>query len=132
MVVRTIYRERRPWGEFHQYTRDEVSTVKTLIVMPGESLSDQRHRQRTELWISHTNGGYVYLEYDDGRKASFALSVGTEVEIPVGTWHRLECLPNAPAPIRLTEVSFGEFDENDNERRSDRYGRPSPTPRSGS
>ena len=124
------YREKRPWGEFHQYTKHEVSTVKTLIVNPGESLSDQRHQFRTELWISHTVGGRVHLEYADGQKEVVELIVGTEVEIPVGTWHRLECLPDAPAPIRLTEVSFGKFDENDNERRSDKYGRSSPTPRS--
>ncbi len=118
-----IYREKRPWGEFHQYTFNEVSTVKTLIVKVGESLSDQRHRERYELWIFQTAGGKVSLEYPDGQKKVIFPQIGEEIEIPPQTWHMLECLSDAPAPLRVTEISFGNFDEQDNERRSDRYGR---------
>ncbi|MEW6407992.1 MAG: mannose-6-phosphate isomerase [Patescibacteria group bacterium] len=118
-----IYREIRPWGEFHQYTHNEISTVKTLIVKVGEGLSDQRHQKRYELWVFHTLGGRVSLEYVNGRKIIITPPVGGEVEIPPRTWHMLECLPGAPGKLRVTEISFGEFDEQDNERRFDRYGR---------
>lgn len=118
-----ICREKRPWGEFYQYTHNEISTVKTLIVEVGQGLSNQRHQRRYELWIFQTIGGKVSLEYADGRKEKIFPKVGDEIEIPPQTWHMLECLFDAPAPVRVTEISFGNFDEQDNERRFDRYGR---------
>lgn len=118
-----IYEEERPWGKFRQYTFNEVSTVKTILVGPGKRLSDQRHKNRHELWIFHTAGGKITFEYQNGEKKEFHLDVGDEVEIPPMTWHRLECLNSAPAELRLTEISFGQFDESDIERRSDDFGR---------
>jgi mannose-6-phosphate isomerase-like protein (cupin superfamily) len=94
-----------------------------LIVAVGEGLSDQRHRNRTELWVFHSSGGKVTLEYPDGRKVILVPSVGSEILIPVGVWHMLECIPSALSALRVTEVSFGNFDEHDEERRLDRYGR---------
>lgn len=121
-----VYSKKRPWGEFRQYVHNEPCTVKTLIVKPGEGLSDQRHQRRTEFWIFHTSGGKVFLEYPSGAKIVAEPEIGSEITIPAGTWHMLECKPDAPGPLRITEISFGTFDENDEERRSDRYGRGSP------
>lgn len=117
-----VYAEKRPWGEFRQYVYNQVCTVKTLIVNVGEGLSDQRHEKRAELWIFHTPGGKVTLE-SDGNKKILKPAIGSEILIPAGTWHMLECEVDAPAPLRITEISFGNFDEHDEERRFDRYGR---------
>jgi mannose-1-phosphate guanylyltransferase/mannose-6-phosphate isomerase len=113
----------KPWGEFHQYTFNETSTVKTLVVNPGKRLSDQRHKNRHELWIFQNGGGKVSLEYLNGRKKEIFPKIGEEVKIFAMTWHRLECLSTASAPLRVTEISFGKFDEDDIERRSDDFGR---------
>lgn len=118
-----VYVEERPWGQFRQYAHNVVCTVKTLIVKVGEGLSDQRHKNRTELWVFHTLGGKVTLQYQDGTKAILEPEVGSEIVIPAGVWHMLECSPKALAPLRVTEVSFGDFDERDEERRFDRYKR---------
>ena len=125
MVEKTlkVYSEERPWGEFRQYVHNDVCTVKTLIVKVGQGLSDQRHQNRTELWIFHTSGGKVTLEYPNGMKEVLEPEIGSEILIPAGTWHMLECIESASASLRVTEVSFGNFDEHDEERRFDRYGR---------
>lgn len=112
------YTEERQWGAFHQYTHNMPTTVKILVIKPGALLSDQRHKQRSELWVPLDGGLYVVL---DGQK--LFVSPHQEIEIPAGTWHRVGCTTKARKPARILEVSFGHFDENDIERRDDIYGR---------
>jgi mannose-6-phosphate isomerase len=112
------YREERPWGEFNQLVANELCTVKLLTVNPGEQLSLQSHERRSELWLFLDPGGVAEV---DG--AVVHPDPGETVFIPVQGRHRLAALPSAPAPVRLVEVGFGEFDENDIARYEDRYGR---------
>jgi len=49
--------------------------------------------------------------------------IGQEIWLPKGSLHRLGCSDMASRPVRVLEVSFGEFDENDIERLEDSYGR---------
>jgi len=111
-----IIDDQRPWGWFRRYTLNEVSTVKVITVRPGHSLSEQRHRDREELWVSLDDG----LEVRIGDLTTVA-SVGDEFFISKGETHRMSCV--GQDPCRVLEIAFGQFEEDDIERLSDDYGR---------
>ncbi len=113
-----IIDDQRPWGWFRRYTLNEISTVKVITVRPGHSLSEQRHRDREELWVALDDG----LEVQIGGVATVARA-GDEFFIPKGETHRMSCV--GKDPCRVLEVAFGRFEEEDIERLSDDYGRTS-------
>ncbi len=114
--ISKIVDDQRPWGWFRRYTLNERSTVKVIMVRPGHILSEQRHRDREELWVVLDDG----LEVQIGGITTLA-SVGDEFFVSKGETHRMSCVGNDPC--RVLEVAFGRFDEDDIERLSDDYGR---------
>ena len=106
---------KKPWGNFRQFTLNEVSTVKILTVEPHQCLSKQSHRNRDEMWVALDEGAEV--ELDDKR---FKPEKGQEILIPRGTVHRLFAYDTT---CRMLEISFGIFDEDDIIRYEDAYGR---------
>lgn len=106
----------KPWGRFEQYTHNITSTVKILTVEPGGILSQQYHHHRDELWVVLDTGARVELGEE-----TFHPKPGEKLFIPQGTVHRLSC--TGEEPVRILEISFGEFDENDIVRLEDVYGR---------
>ncbi len=106
----------KPWGRFEQYTCNEHSTVKIITVEPGEALSSQYHHKRDELWVTLDPGARIELGdqvlYPEREEKIF---------IPRQTVHRLSAA--ADDPVRILEISFGEFDEADIVRLEDAYGR---------
>lgn len=109
----------KPWGRFEQYTHNLPSTVKIITVAPGGTLSRQYHHQRDELWVVLDPGAKVELGesvlYPDPEEKLY---------IPRETIHRLSA--EGDEPVRILEVSFGEFDEEDIVRLEDVYGRTGP------
>ncbi len=106
---------KRPWGQFEQFTLNETSTVKLLMVNREHRLSYQSHKNRSERW--YCISGQVSAVVD-GR--TFALSPGESLEIPVGAKHRLI---GVAVESTILEISFGTFTEDDIERFEDDYGR---------
>jgi mannose-6-phosphate isomerase len=106
----------KPWGRFEQYTHNLTSTVKIITVAPGGKLSSQYHHQRDELWVVLDKGVRVQLGED-----VLEPEVGEKVFIPRGTVHRLST--SGEREVRILEISFGEFDEEDIVRLDDVYGR---------
>ena len=109
----------KPWGRFEQYTHNLPSTVKIITVEPGGTLSMQYHHHRDELWVVLDAGAKVEL----GEEVLYP-APEEKLYIPRGTVHRLSC--EGEQPVRILEVSFGEFDENDIIRLEDVYGRVGP------
>ncbi|MGP4025562.1 phosphomannose isomerase type II C-terminal cupin domain [Actinomadura sp. 3N407] len=107
--------ERRPWGSFERFTLNEPSTVKIIHVEPGRRLSLQRHRDRDELWVALDPGAVFEVA---GRR--ILPEVGERVLIRAGETHRLSSDGQA---VRVMEIAFGHFDEDDIERLEDEYGR---------
>ncbi|WP_121436126.1 phosphomannose isomerase type II C-terminal cupin domain [Actinomadura pelletieri] len=107
--------ETRPWGSFERFTLNEASTVKIIHVAPGQRLSLQRHRDRDELWVALDPGAVFEVA---GRR--ILPEVGERVFVRAGDTHRLA---SAGPAVRVMEIAFGRFDEDDIERLEDEYGR---------
>lgn len=111
-VTRTV----RPWGRFDQLVTNHPCTVKIITVQPGQRLSLQRHHNRDEMW--HVLDGPVDVVVD---AQPSSLSGGERIWVPRGTTHRLG--NSGSAAVRILEVAFGLFDEDDIERLDDDYDR---------
>jgi len=110
----------KPWGRFEQYTHNLPCTVKIITVAPGGMLSRQYHKKRDELWVVLDPGARVEL---DGKV--LYPEVEEKLFIPRETVHRLSASAGESA-VRILEISFGEFDEDDIVRLEDVYGRAGP------
>jgi mannose-6-phosphate isomerase len=115
-VAPTTTEVEKPWGKFEQYTHNMLSTVKVITVQPGGALSLQYHHRRDELWVVLDDGAQIEL----GDRV-IQPQVGDKVFIPRTTAHRLST--TGDSLVRILEVSFGEFDEDDIVRLEDVYGR---------
>lgn len=108
--------EHRPWGDFRQFTRNETSTVKVITIEPYQRLSLQTHRNRDEEWYVLDGSVTVTLE---GR--TFTMEKHEELYIYAEQQHRVGN-PNG-FPVRILEIAYGDFNENDIERFEDDYER---------
>lgn len=116
MIIKSnIFQVERPWGNFRQFTKSELSTVKIITVMPNEMLSLQSHKKRAEFWHVITGSGIVEIE---GIKIE--TKVGDEHMIEIGEKHRLRA---GPLGIQVLEIATGDFDEEDVVHFEDKYGR---------
>jgi mannose-6-phosphate isomerase len=109
----------KPWGYFEQYTHNLPCTVKIITVQAGGTLSRQYHKKRDELWVVLDPGARVELDAE-------VLHPEPEQKlfIPRQTVHRLSAV--GEVEVRILEISFGEFDEDDIVRLEDVYGRVEP------
>ena len=105
----------RPWGSFIQFTKNESSTVKILALNPNEEFSLQYHENRKEFW--HVLSGTPTIII--GNK-EFTARAGDEFVVEKGEMHRISAKDEE---VRILEISFGEFDEDDVVRIEDKYGR---------
>jgi mannose-1-phosphate guanylyltransferase/mannose-6-phosphate isomerase len=106
----------KPWGRFEQYTHNLPCTVKVITVAPGGTLSRQFHHMRDELWVVLDPGAKVELD-----ERILHPEAGEKLYIPRETVHRLSA--DGDSDVRVLEISFGEFDEEDIVRLEDVYGR---------
>lgn len=113
--MRQPYIEQRPWGKFEQFTHNEKTTVKIIEIHNGRRISLQSHHHREEWWIALDNG--VITEINGEKRI---LNKGEHAFIPSGAKHRLTAVNET---VRVLEIAFGHFDENDNTRYEDDFGR---------
>lgn len=107
----------RPWGAFKQYAFNEEVTVSLMTVQPGQRLSLQSHTGRSELWIVLDDGAEIIVDEQVIHPRRM-----DEIWIPVGAKHRLASLGTE---VRVLEVAFGNWQQEDIVRFSDDYQRPS-------
>lgn len=105
----------KPWGNFEQFTENELVTVKILTVKPQESLSLQYHHKREEFWKVLSGRGEIRIG-----DSVFAGKEGDEYFIGRGQKHRLS---TKKEEIKILEISFGDFEETDIVRLKDKYNR---------
>src|ERR1700679_216618 len=109
------YTEKRPWGNFEQFTHNESSTVKIITVNAGEELSLQYHEKRSEFW-KVLSGNPTITSGDKVIQAK----PGDEFFQQAKQNHRIQA---GTIEARILEVAFGTFDEDDIVRLEDKYGR---------
>jgi len=107
----------RPWGSFKQYAHNRDCTVSLMTVLPGQRLSLQSHTGRAELWIVLDDGAVAQVGEQERRYAA-----GEEIWIQANEKHRLSCAGNKP--VRVLEVAFGNWQQEDIRRYADDYRRP--------
>lgn len=107
--------EKRSWGNFEIFTKNKKTTVKILTIKPKQKFSLQYHENRKEFWKFLDNPAKVTL----GNK-TFRVKKGEEIIVPKKTKHRIEAYSK---PVKVLEISFGNFNEKDIIRIEDDYGR---------
>ncbi len=105
--------ERREWGEYKVldyklHADKNNSLVKELILTPGQHISYQRHKQRTEVWTFTEGVGELIL---DGKVQK--VYRGNVAVIEAGKKHAIKALTE----LHIIEVQIGdELTEDDIER----------------
>ena len=114
LVVKEII---KPWGSYKTFEKDKGFLVKRITVAPGEILSLQSHKHRSEHWL--VASGVATVECD-GEKSY--LNQFESISIPQGAKHRLS--NESKEFLQVVEVQFGEIlSEDDITRYEDKYQR---------
>jgi len=109
--------EQRPWGHFEVLLDEPAYKVKRVVVEPGERLSLQFHRHRSEHWFFVLGKGLATVADQE-----IAVCAGLSTDIPSNTQHRME--NTGDVPLVFIEVQRGtNLDEDDIVRLQDDYGR---------
>jgi mannose-6-phosphate isomerase len=106
----------RPWGFFKQYANNKPSTISLMTVHSYKQLSLQSHTRRAELWIILDAGAVVQVGED-----ILHPNPGDEIWIPAAAKHRLS---STGPTVRVLEVAFGDWQQEDITRYEDDFGRP--------
>lgn len=105
----------RPWGFFRQFCENTPATVKILNINPASSLSLQSHAKREEFWHVISGNGQAIIG-----DTLEEINIGDEMVIPFNVKHRLIA---GPVGLKIMEISYGDFSEDDFIRYEDKYGR---------
>jgi mannose-1-phosphate guanylyltransferase/mannose-6-phosphate isomerase len=106
----------RPWGSFKQFANNRPCTVSLMTVLPGQRLSLQSHIGRAELWIVIDDGAKVQVG-----EVEKLYNAGDEIWINAEEKHRLSCAGDKE--VRVLEVAFGNWQQDDIKRYDDDYQR---------
>jgi len=109
----------RPWG-YYRVLHNELGVVKVkeLVVMPGKSLSMQRHKDRAEHWFITKGVATVYTI--DSKTTDHELlgeyKMFDTLHIKRNEWHQLA--NQTESPLRIVEIQYGDScSEDDIERK---------------
>ena len=116
LVVKEII---KPWGSYKTFEKDKGFLVKRITIAPGEALSLQSHKHRSEHWL--VASGVATVECD-GEKSY--LNQNESIFIPPGAKHRLS--NENKEILKVVEIQFGKhLSEGDITRYEDKYKRES-------
>lgn len=105
---------RRPWGNFRQFVLNKKCTVKLLTLNPHQELSLQSHKHREENWYFLGNA----IAQVGNKKIH--VKEGDFIHIKKNQKHRIIA---GGSKVRLLEIATGTFNEDDEKRYEDEYGR---------
>lgn len=107
----------RPWGNYQSLVKDKEWQVKLIEVKPGERLSLQKHKFRSEHWVIVCGTAKVEIDGEE-----IILNKNQSTYIPVGSKHRLT--NPGRNNLKIIEIQSGSYlGEDDIERFEDNYGR---------
>ena len=97
----------RPWGYYRVLHDVPGMKVKELTVNPGQRLSMQRHKLRSEYWIvSDGNAAIDRLMGSGYALPGMNLEKHDSVDILIDEWHQLK--NPTDKPLRIVEIQYGE------------------------
>jgi cytidyltransferase-like protein len=108
----------RPWGYYRVlHTVGSEVKLKELTVNPGQNLSMQRHKNRSEFWFVAQGQGQVYtINKSTDTDLKTNLEIFDTTFIDQQEWHQL--VNKTDAPLKIIEIQFGtECEEQDIERK---------------
>ena len=107
----------KPWGSYKTFEKDKDYLVKIITVNPGEKLSLQSHKHRSEYWLIIS--GIATVECDG--KISY-LNRNESIFIPQCSKHRLS--NENKEILKVFEAQYGDrLSESDIIRYQDEYDR---------
>jgi mannose-6-phosphate isomerase-like protein (cupin superfamily) len=98
----------RPWGYYTVLHTDGPGIkVKELTVDPGQKLSLQRHRLRSEFWfVAHGCASVYTLNSSNSVELIGVYEANQHLWIDTQQWHQLANESNSP--LRIIEIQYGE------------------------
>jgi D-beta-D-heptose 7-phosphate kinase/D-beta-D-heptose 1-phosphate adenosyltransferase len=97
----------RSWGSYTVLNEVPGAKIKTLRVMPGRTLSMQRHQHRSEYWMVTEGTCMINMSLPgDMQNPPKILGKYDEWRIPKGAWHQLANPFSQPCTI--VEIQYGE------------------------
>lgn len=110
-------RTSRTWGYYRVLHEAPGVKVKELAVDPGASLSMQRHRDRSEIWLVTAGTATLYTLEHSTSKLRGRFGLHEHIIVPVNEWHQL--VNEDSNPLRIVEIQYGtRCQEEDIERRA--------------
>jgi mannose-6-phosphate isomerase-like protein (cupin superfamily) len=106
---------KRSWGWYRVLDEQQGYKVKELVIEPGNSLSMQRHKHRSENWYVLKGKCVIETEWES-RLESRELDANRSYTIDKNVWHK--GINNTEDHCHILEVQFGDkCIEEDIERR---------------
>ena len=97
----------RSWGSYTVLNEIPGAKVKTLTIQPGQTLSMQRHRHRSEYWMVTAGMCMINMALPgDMNKPPKILEKYDEWRVPVNAWHQLT--NPFTKPCTIIEIQYGE------------------------
>ena len=107
----------RPWGYYDSLDVGKGFQVKRICIKPGEKISLQKHKYRSEHWVVISGVAKITC----GKK-TYNLDKNQSTYIPKGEVHRLE--NEGTTPLEIIEIQTGNYlGEDDITRLEDDYHR---------
>jgi len=105
----------RPWGYYRVLHDVQGTKVKELTIEPGQTLTMQRHFDRSEHW--HVAEGRCMVEVENNTQKGFErLEKHDHIRVDAETWHKLH--NPYEESCKIVEIQYGiTCDEDDIERR---------------
>jgi mannose-1-phosphate guanylyltransferase len=106
----------RKWGYYQVLHDEDGFSVKKLVILPGRTLSDQKHAKRAEHWLVVSGQLDIDVDYMVGHGVQLeTLEAGESYDIDTGVWHRPHNRTNKN--VVVIETWLGNSTEEDIERR---------------
>jgi mannose-6-phosphate isomerase-like protein (cupin superfamily) len=119
-----LQKVKKPWGEYIDYSRHEHYVVKLIRVYPGEIISLQEHKDRSEHWIVVSGEGTLTVQKNKKSKTLMKkkLKPNDYIYIEKEHLHRV-FVPSYGTTLEIMEIQYGKCSEKDIVRVEDKYGR---------
>jgi D-beta-D-heptose 7-phosphate kinase/D-beta-D-heptose 1-phosphate adenosyltransferase len=101
----------RKWGTYDILEQKEKCLVKLLTILPRQSISYQRHYERSEQWLVLAGRGLFVLD-----EKKFEIAAKDSILVPPMSWHWVKNI-SQNQPLCILETWFGDIlKESDIER----------------